>query len=193
MKNNLLILSTLIITSSIVGCGSSHNNGGDTKSSSSSISSSVISSSSSVESSSSSSSIATFIREGDIVFQVDTSLAWQDDESVQKPWLTQENFDLNSEYNTTGDTATTYCTELNLGEYNDWRLPTIAELSSIVELNNYPKIDPVFQKTVTHFYWSSISLTDDESIAWGVYFDDGSQGLLNKSEKAYIRCVREIP
>lgn len=47
-----------------------------------------------------------------------TGLMWQDDvdaATVQKPWVTQENYDADNFYNTSGATATIYCRDLILG------------------------------------------------------------------------------
>jgi hypothetical protein len=57
-----------------------------------------------------------------------TNLMWQDDingTEVFKPYITAENYQAGKYSDTTGDTATTYCAELTLGGYSDWRVPKI--------------------------------------------------------------------
>jgi len=43
-----------------------------------------------------------------------TGLMWQDNESLNKQWVTQTNYDATNYSNTSGDTATTYCENLLL-------------------------------------------------------------------------------
>lgn len=56
-----------------------------------------------------------YSRDGDIVIDNTTGLQWQDTESVQKQWLTQDNYDDGNCSDTSGDTATTYCEDFSLG------------------------------------------------------------------------------
>jgi hypothetical protein len=131
-----------------------------------------------------------------------TGLMWQDNEDVEnmtKQWLTDENYDICDDndsrsecYDTSGDTATTYCEELELGDYTDWRLPTSKELEGIVD---YGKVDPaidtsVFQHTSSYGYWSSTTYEGYHEAAWYVYFYGGSVGSSYKDAGSYVRCVR---
>jgi len=111
-----------------------------------------------------------------------TGLMWQDDDavaSVTKQWLTSDNYTTCSNdttdpacLDTTGDTATTYCTDLVMGGYEDWRLPTSVELEGIVDYGrSNPAIDSTFQNTSSSYYWSSTSAVGDEYYAWIVDFD----------------------
>jgi len=131
-----------------------------------------------------------------------TGLMWQDNadvESVTKQWLTDENYDICDDnnsapecYDTSGDTATSYCENLELGGYSDWRLPTSKELEGIVD---YGKVDPsidtsVFQHTSSSIYWSSTTIEIYHEEAWYVIFYDGNVDGSNKYFDFYVRCVR---
>ena len=63
---------------------------------------------------------ADYIRYYDMVLDKSTDLAWQDNEDVKtvtKNW----------------EDAKTYCSDLPLGGYDDWYLPSIDELKTIVD------------------------------------------------------------
>jgi hypothetical protein len=123
-----------------------------------------------------------------------TGLMWQDDpavESVTKQWVTQANYDAQDYNNTVGDTATTYCNELVMGGFEDWRLPTVVELQGILNDGRYgPSIDEVFINTYNNYYWSSTSPQSLHNYAWIVYFGYGNTLNGNKGNSNYVRCVR---
>ena len=74
--------------------------------------------------------------------------------------------------------------------YDDWRLPTIEELSTLVDAGRYnPAIDPVF-KTVAFDYWSSTTDAHSTDIAWDVGFVDGVVSTSGKTSYSYVRAVR---
>gem|GEM_PF-2389778 len=119
-----------------------------------------------------------------------TGLEWQDNESISKPWLTQANYDAGDYSNTSGDTATTYCSNLNLNG-GGWRLPTVKELLYIVDNGKFnPNIDSQFQNTISYYYWSSTSYASSPYRAWRVFFGNGSTYGNFKNSSLYVRCVR---
>jgi len=123
-----------------------------------------------------------------------TGLMWQDDseaKTTRKPWITKANYDAGKYNDTSGDTASTYCANLILGGYDDWRLPTRKELASIVDLGRvYPSLDPEFLNFESDYYWSSTTYAYSSGNAWVVFFNLGDQGNSYKYGSFYVRCVR---
>ncbi len=113
-----------------------------------------------------------------IVTDIITGLQWQDDaaaKTVTKNWAD----------------AQTYCSNLTLGGYSDWRLSTIDELMYIADRSRRnPAINPAFQNTRSGYYWSSMSVVGNEDNAWYVYFGYGNDSWGDKSDSDYVRCVR---
>ncbi|ODS32124.1 MAG: hypothetical protein SCARUB_02774 [Candidatus Scalindua rubra] len=75
-------------------------------------------------------------------------------------------------------------------EYYDWRLPTVEEAASLLELskkNGDLHIAPVFDKK-QRWIWTGDDISSD--IAWGVYFDFGNVNLGHIRTKHYVRPVR---
>jgi len=132
----------------------------------------------------------------EIVIDHSTGLHWQDDEeakTVTKPWITQASLTAGNVMDTSGDTATTYCENLTLGGYLDWRLPTAVELLGIVDYGtSNPSIDTsIFNNTTSGRYWTSITdIFTDSDYAVLVYFDYGYENTLPKSYAFNVRCVR---
>ena len=135
-----------------------------------------------------------------IVTDHTTGLMWQDDtdaKTIMKPWVTQANYNAGNYSDTSGDTVTTYCANLTLGGYSDWRLPTSKELESIVD---YGKFFSAMDTTFTNVspnnldyrrtYWSSTAYADYPRYAWSVYCSYGNVDGSNKYLNHYVRCVR---
>jgi len=85
------------------------------------------------------------------------------------------------------NTATLY-------NYQDWRLPTIHELSSITELScQNPAINlQLFPDTPSVSFWAGTEFINDRNLAWQVFFGSGENHTAKKSTTAAIRLVRTI-
>jgi hypothetical protein len=116
-------------------------------------------------------------------------------------WL-KNTADLNGDQQISGqgDTVTfcdalTYCDSLSFGGYDDWRLPNVRELQSIVDYGRRePSIDPAFD-ALPQFYWTSTSYSETSDAAWGVGFNVGYVGIRMKLGDLdfsfnYVRAVR---
>jgi cysteine-rich repeat protein len=96
-----------------------------------------------------------------------------------------------------GTAFTDFLPRLNatgLGGHRDWRLPTIAELQTILlapfPCSENPCIDPVFGPTQSFYYWSATSDVPLPTYAWFVYFYNGGVYYDFKSFNYYVRAVR---
>lgn len=122
---------------------------------------------------------AEFLRDAtkEVVQDTSTNLTWQDNAT---PATTTMNW----------TAAITYCENLTLATFTDWRLPNRNELKSIVNANTLarPPMSPVFQHKVSSPYWSSTPYASNT--AWRVKFDNGSGGPMSNSDEYYVRCVR---
>jgi hypothetical protein len=88
--------------------------------------------------------------------------------------------------------AVSYCPALTLAGHSDWRLPSIIELVSIVDLGqSNPSINSTyFPSTSWDWFWSASPSVGSSSVAWLVDFVHGYTLSDGVSSTEYIRCVR---
>jgi hypothetical protein len=94
----------------------------------------------------------------------------------------------------TWDEALSYCANLSLGGFSDWRLPTLAELYALVEKSippPGPMINTVyFPATGSSTYWTSSTFAPGADFAF--YVDFGYGNVYNRHYKNYKYFVRAV-
>lgn len=90
--------------------------------------------------------------------------------------------------------AMQYCKDLRLGKFDDWRVPTLFELLSIIDFKRYkPAIKKPFKYVEdTGSYWTTTLYVGDKNERWVVSFKDGTTGDADESYERYVRCVRKL-
>lgn len=90
--------------------------------------------------------------------------------------------------------ANDYCANLKLGNKDDWRLPTLNELKSLVIAVPPEQVTidtDFFTDTQTDYYWTSTEYPQEKNTHWYVYFKTGYEGIAQNFKANYeVRCVR---
>ena len=91
--------------------------------------------------------------------------------------------------------AIEYSASLSLAGKHHWRLPSLAELESLLDrTRSRPDGRPLVREGVpfrdTLSYWSSTTFEEDTQTAWIVMFDGAYVLSYYKSNLYYVRCVR---
>lgn len=84
--------------------------------------------------------------------------------------------------------------EINEGGFDDWRLPNIKELATIVEKRC---VDPavnqtIFPASLAENYWSATTVAGNPESAWSVALYNGRNNTKEKQLDLHIRFVRYV-
>ena len=102
-------------------------------------------------------------------------------------------------YAENGTAYTDFLADLNGGggftAVNGWRLPTFAELQTILLPEKYPCttvpcIDPTFGPTQADYYSSATTFADGSNYVWYLHFGGGDAAADDKTAPRYVRAVR---
>ena len=115
-----------------------------------------------------------------IVTDTTTNLMWQDNlESTQ--------------YLEDITMAKTYCDNLILNGYIDWRMATIEELETIIDVSNKDMaIKKEFKYTTATQYWTQSQNITEQNMFWYIDFKTGAVNFDARDNKYTVRCVRDI-
>jgi len=119
-----------------------------------------------------------FIKNGDVVVNNHSNLEWQDDNATKNTMTWMQAID--------------YCENLTLDSHDDWRVPNINELKSVIDKSrdNHPALVSAFTNRTSDRYWSSTTYNPLKNLAWIVVFFDGQESGSSKTNHIYVRCVR---
>ena len=111
-----------------------------------------------------------------------TSLQWQDNYNDNKHLIKQTHW----------SEAIDYCEGLILEGKDDWRVPNIKELQSIIDNEEVSfSFNKIFKKNKAKIYWSSSSYIKNSTKVWKVNFANGSTIKGTKRDAlSFVRCVR---
>ena len=119
-----------------------------------------------------------FVKENGLVKDTQSGLLWQDDGHVESTEM------IYSE-------AKGYCKNLVINSFDDWRLPNVDELESIVDRSRYkPALQRGFYFGSSENYWSATLFAGDEDRAWDINFKSGVVEHNRHSYDYFVRCVR---
>ncbi|ETR65915.1 MAG: hypothetical protein OMM_13527, partial [Candidatus Magnetoglobus multicellularis str. Araruama] len=110
------------------------------------------------------------------VTDINSGLMWQEEKTPDMSW----------------ELALSYCQDLSLAGYSDWRLPGKGTLESITDLAlSEPAINThVFLDNSSGFFWTSTTFAHLPDIAWNIDFDLGYNFNDLKDKPNNVRAVR---
>ena len=127
--------------------------------------------------------LAEFTRTNLVVSDTTTNLEWSDHEVLEKDWME----------------AITYCENLTLDTNDNWRLPNIQELFTIVggkdvKDSSYPNsLNSIFENgSILDKYWSSTTIDNIKNSAYRIYVRYGTTETSSKTNSNNVRCVRNM-
>jgi len=109
----------------------------------------------------------------------ETTLEWQYESAGEMSW----------------NEALKYAQSLSLGGNDDWRLPTVLELDTLLDRKTlFDKMRPDMREEIpfrdTLSYWSSTTFANHTKNAWIVMFDGAYVLSYYKTNHYHVRCVR---
>jgi len=108
-----------------------------------------------------------------------TGLVWQDNKAVAKVVKNYED-------------AVAYCDALEVDGFDDWRLPSLAEAYTIVDLRrDRPALMSGFEMRVSERFWTATPFAGDpKAQAWRILMSYGEAESYTKRREHHVRCVR---
>ncbi len=91
------------------------------------------------------------------------------------------------------DDAVLYCYTANIGGRMGWRLPTVAELTTLVDraqINPSLPTGHPFGTALAGPYWTITTIVADSYFAWIVSFYNGTVAYIGNNNPRYVRAVR---
>ena len=110
-----------------------------------------------------------------------SGLVWQDNQVVAQKEMTQQE-------------AIAYCQNLKLDSFEDWRLPTVKEFYTIIDLTkNRPALKNGFEIRNDERYWTATPFVKNpDKEAWRISMSYGEAEPYKKSRDYRVRCVRGV-
>ena len=106
-----------------------------------------------------------------------TGLIWQDNQNMQQEFSYEK--------------AKTYCENLKVDGYTDWRLPTLKELATILDLRiDRPALKPGFNIRLSERFWTATPNAAKPKEAWVISFSYGEIESYPVRREYNVRCVR---
>ena len=123
----------------------------------------------------------TLLFDGSAVEDKQTGLVWE-----QEP----------DRFHGTWTEAAAHCREKVVGGQSGWRIPTVKELSTLMDSSQRDPALPAghpFSNIKSAIYWTGTPSATDDMVAWHVSFFTGEAVTDQKSQTRRVWCVRERP
>ena len=121
-----------------------------------------------------------FVKKQNIVIDKTTNLMWQDNSDT-------------TDYLETITMSKTYCNNLILNSYTNWKMPTVKQLQTIIDVTKKKyTVKKQFKYTKQNKYWSLTPNINIEDKYWYVDFEKGIVEFDKKEQEYSIRCVRKV-
>ena len=108
-----------------------------------------------------------------------TGLVWQDNKDI-------------AEVTKSYSEAKQYCKALSVDGFDDWRLPTLAEAYTIVDMRRErPALKNGFEMRVEEWFWTATLFAGDpKREAWRLSLRYGEAEPSRQDRTLHVRCVR---